>query len=131
MKPAPLSSLVFLLLTIGLCVSLVAIPTACSGNKRQDTLRATVIGVNAARDGFTNWDAAHQKTIVEKATSREEGEAQLVAYREKRAPIVATFEVVYRAIALAATQTDDPSLRSAVAAGAALLEAIQTLTGGK
>ena len=111
------------------CVGLVTVP-GCGADQRQKTLRAAFIGTNAARDGFATWDASHQKAIVDKAATREDGERELAAYRASRVPIVETFEAVYRALALAATQTDDPSLRAALAASAELLEAIKKLTTG-
>ena len=33
---------------------------ACGGSARERTLRATFIATNAARDGFTQFDAEHQ-----------------------------------------------------------------------
>jgi len=120
-----------LLFALALAVLGLVSISSCSGNQRQDTLRAAVIGTNAARDGFTTWDATHQKDIVEKAKTREDAERELASYRDSRAPVVATFESVYRALALAATQTDDPSLRAALAASAELLQSIRKITGGK
>jgi hypothetical protein len=109
---------------------LALVVTSCGASKRQKTLHGALVSMNLARDGFTIWDADHQKTIVEKATSREEGERELAAYRLKRTPVVAGFEVAYRVLALAATQTDDPSLKAALAASAELLAAIKSITGG-
>jgi hypothetical protein len=117
------------LLTFGFCVALVTLPS-CGGSQRQKTLRAAIVATNVARDGFTGWDGDHQKAIVDKAASREEGERELAAYRAKREPIVARFEAAYRFLALAATQSDDPSLREALKASGDLLDAIKTLIGG-
>lgn len=63
---------------------------------------------DAARDGFTAWDRAHQMRI---ATSMPDAAAKLVEYRARRAPVVAAFEAVYRAIETAAALArvlDDP-----------------------
>lgn len=111
------------------CVGLAALP-ACTGSQRSKTLRASVLAVNAARDGMLVYDATHQKAIVDKATSREEGERELAAYYTKRTPVVAAFEVAYRALAVAATANDDPSYRAALAAAKSALDALQALTGG-
>jgi len=111
------------------CLGLASVP-GCGSGQRQRTLRATLVGTNAARDGFVSWDADHQKAIVDRAASREDGERELAAYRAARDPIVSTFELVYRAIAAAATQSDDPSLRAALDASSSLLDSIKKLTGG-
>lgn len=116
-----------LALYVGLFLGVVA---ACGASQREKAVRASVVAVNAARDGFEAWDAAHQKAIVDKATSREDGEAKLAAYRASRDPIVHGFEIAYRLLAVAATQTDDPSLRAALAAAASAVEAATKITGG-
>lgn len=111
-------------------IAVVVGTSSCSASKRQDTIRATLVGLNSARDGYTRWDLQHQKAIVEKATSREEGETKLSTYRERQATVVSSFEIAYRTLALAATQTDDPSLSAALTVSAELLEALRTLMGG-
>jgi hypothetical protein len=103
---------------------------ACSASQRADTLRGTLIAVNAARDGFVAWDRQHQNQLVGKANSQQEAEQWLDDYRAKRTPVINTFEVVYRALALAATQTDQPSLIAALNTSADLIEAINKLRGG-
>jgi hypothetical protein len=123
-RPRPV--LLLCLLTLGLCMSL----AACGGNQRQKTLKGTLVGLNAARDGFTSWDLLHQKSIVEKATTREEAEAKLATYRADRSTLVDALEAAYRLLAAAATQEDDPSLKAALAAAADAVNAIKKLTGG-
>lgn len=103
---------------------------ACSGSQRIKTLRTGLVGLNAARDSFMVWDAAKQAAIVESATSPEDGQAKLKAYREARAKLAAQFEVVYRAIAAAAVANDDPSLKAAIDAAQRLLADIDKLKGG-
>ncbi len=102
---------------------LVATP-ACGGSKRTRTLGATLTAVNAARDGFVAWDHQHQQVLVEHASSRDDADKALADYHGKRAPVVAAFEVVYRAIAVAATQSDGPSLSAALDKAAQLYEAL-------
>jgi hypothetical protein len=103
--------------------------TACTKNERIETLHASLLTVNAARDGFVAWDLPHQTAIVEAATSHEQGAAALAAYQAKRKPVVDGFEVAYRAIALAATQTDDLSLQAALATAGDLIAAVKKLIG--
>ena len=124
-QPAPLRYL----LTLGLCLALIAPLIACGGGQRQKALRATLVGLNAARDGFATWDMGHQKAIVEQATTREEAELKLATYRGERATLVDVLELAYRALAAAATQSDEPSAKAALAAAGAALGAIRQLTG--
>lgn len=102
----------------------------CGASQRTNAIHASVIAVDAARDGFVAYDAAHQHQIVDQATSLETGRADLAAYRAKRDPVVNAFIIAYRALALAATQTDDPSLTAALAKAAELLQSIEKLKGG-
>lgn len=88
-----------------------ALLASCSGNQRQKTLKAALVSVEAAQESFIAWDAAHQRTIVLTASTAEEGEAALQAYREKRRTIEAGFEVAYQGIAAAALEHEDVSLR--------------------
>jgi hypothetical protein len=119
----PISAAILVLAT--LC----ALAGACTKNERTDTLRASLIAVNAARDGFTTWDRQHQQALAESATTREAGEAALERYREQRKPVISGFEVAYRALAVAATQTDDPSLQRALAGSKDLVDAVKQLIG--
>lgn len=114
------------LVMFGLCIS----AAACTKNQRIKTIHASLVSVNAARDGFVAWDRQHQTAIVDKATSREQAERELAAYRTRRELVERGVEVTYRAFAVAATQTDDLSLRAALETGAALVEAIKQLRGG-
>lgn len=118
---APIGSyLVMFLVCMITTISLLA----CTQDQRQSTIRNTLVTVNAARDGFTTWDRSQQDQIVKDATSREEGVAKLTAYRAERADVVADFEIVYRALAVAATQVDELSLKNAQAAASELIAAI-------
>ena len=103
---------------------------ACNQSQRSDTLHTAVVSVNAARDGFVAWDREHQQTIVDQATTHDDGAKALSDYRFKRQPVMDTFEVAYRALALAATQTDDPSLKTALAVSGDLIDAVKKLMGG-
>ncbi len=101
---------------------------ACTGNKRQDTLRASLAVMNGARDGFKAWDAAHQKAIVDGATSKEDATAKIAAYRVKQAELVLVIEAAYHALAQAALKSDDPSLKEALARATELVAAVKAFT---
>lgn len=115
------------------CVALMGclLQSACTKSQRVDTLHASLVSLNAARDGFTSWDREHQQQIVDQATNRDDAVNALESYRDRRKPVAESFEVAYRALALAATQTDDPSLNAALASSRDLVDAVKALIGGK
>lgn len=103
---------------------------ACNRSQRNDTLRTTVISVNAARDGFTAWDRNHQQAIAASAATREAAESELTKYRSERETTLRYFEVAYRSLALAATQVDEPSLKTALISAADVVDAVKALMMG-
>lgn len=113
------------------CLALFTTSTmsACNKSQRTDTLHAALVSVNAARDGFIAWDREHQQTIVDQASTKEDAFKALESYRTARQPVMDSFEVAYRALALAATQTDDPSLQAALALSGDLIDAVKKLMG--
>jgi DNA/RNA-binding domain of Phe-tRNA-synthetase-like protein len=105
--------------------------SACDRSQRVDTIHSTLIAVNAARDGFTAWDRQHQQTLVAAAVTRETAEQSVSSYRDGRRHVVDGFEVTYRALAVAATQTDDVSLSAALTTATELIDKISDMIGGK
>lgn len=105
--------------------------SACSRNQRVDTIHTTLIAVNSARDGFTAWDRQHQQALVAAATSREAAEQSVASYHDNRRPVVDGFEVTYRALAVAATQTDEISLSAAITTANDLIEKVRSMIGGQ
>ena len=103
---------------------------ACGASQRETTIKTALVTVDTARDSFVAFDASEQSMIVNKATSLDDGKAQLATYRDRRVKIVEAFTVAYRAIAAAATINDDPSIAGLSAALAQLLAAVTTITGG-
>lgn len=123
-KPNP----VVLLVAIVLAATALA-STACGASKREKTLNTTLAAVNVARETFNAFDDAHQDKIIERATSLEQGRADLAAYREKQTRVVGLFIAAYRAIGVAAVASkDDASLRAAIDALKALTGAIDDIT---
>lgn len=111
-------------------VALIALLSfGCGPSARDKALQASLISVNAARDGFLTWDDLHQKEIVKEAGTVADGEATLASYRQKRSLIVASFEVAYRALATAAITPSDANWALYLTQAAALYQAIKTLTG--
>ena len=112
------------------CLLLFVSSVSCTQQDRANTLRVSLTALNTARDGFIDWDRHHQMQIVETSKTRDEAESALFAYRERRKPVIEGFEAAYRALAVAATQTDEPSLRGALAMSADLVDAVRRLIGG-
>lgn len=127
-RPPPGMLVGLLMMCIALFVS--STMASCTKSKRSDTIRASLIAVNAVRDGFVAWDHAQQALLVDHAASKEEARAALNAYRDKRSDIVTGFEVAYRALAVAATQNDEVSLKAALAESAELINEVRILIGG-
>jgi hypothetical protein len=119
-------------LVIYLCAFLAcaAITGACGASQRTKTLHATLVAVNTARDGFEVWDLAHQRSLLSSSTTQEDYQARVTAYHERRASVIAAFELAYHALASASVQGDQPSLRSALEQSASLLTLVKTITGG-
>jgi hypothetical protein len=93
-----------LLSILALCIVLVG----CGATQRQKTITATLAAVDAARDGFVEYDRLHQQGIVNDADSADAARSKLDAYRRKREPLVQAFTTAYRALAIAAALDDDP-----------------------
>jgi hypothetical protein len=102
---------------------------ACGPNAKQKALRTTLVSVNAARDGFVTWDYVHQQGIVDDATSLEDGKAKLKAYREKREKAVISFEIAYRALAVAALDLTTANVGEALRSAGDLYMLIRALMG--
>lgn len=124
-RPAPLASIVVSVICLALFI--IMLMSGCERGQRADTLHTSLIAVNAARDGFTAWDHAHQQSLVDGAVSRETGAAALASYRDQRRAWLDGFEVAYRALAVAATQSDDLSLQAALTAAGNLVTAVTAL----
>lgn len=111
-------------------LSFICLAPACAASQRESTIKAALITTDAARDAFIAYDDTAQDKIVTAATSLEQGRAALADYREKRARYVTAFAVAYRAIAVAVTLNDQPSLTGMQAAVAQVLAAVAAVTGG-
>lgn len=111
-------------------IALVAIAASCSATQRTDTIKATLVAVNEARDAFVVFDRATQSTIVETAPTYERGASAITTYRLKREVVVDGFTLAYRAIALAALASDDQSVTSMVAIASNVATAWKALKEG-
>jgi hypothetical protein len=100
---------------------ILVILAACGANARTTALRANLVALNAARDTLLVVSKEREAQIVEKATSKEEGRAQLDAWRVNVDKVAAAIEAGYRAIYAAAILND---VKSASEAGAAVVRAL-------
>ena len=102
----------------------------CTGNKRQDTLRASIITLDATRDGFFEWDLQHQTAIVEKAATKDEAHKAIDDYRRQKEVVLKLIVLAYRAVGFASTHDDEASLQAAEAAAKKLFDGIVDIKKG-
>jgi hypothetical protein len=110
-------------LAVILLAAILAPLAGCGATTREKTIHAAFLATNAARDGFTKFDAEHQLDIVDKAQTKEEGRAALDLYRAKRIQIVELFEAAYYAISAAVVLKDDPTSMAHLVEAATKLKA--------
>lgn len=106
----------------------------CAGSQREDTIRASVAAADTIRDSFLAYDGPHELELARSGPPTPEGKAAaaaaLAAYQAKRSATVdKAMIVVYRAIAVAATLNDQPSLDGIKAAIDQLTAAYNALKG--
>jgi len=101
---------------------------ACGASARVKVLRVNLVALNAARDTTLVVSKEREAQIVAKATSKEEGRAQLDAWRAKVDVVVAALTVGYQAIHDAALLNDAKSASEAGAAAAKALALFKELT---
>ena len=85
--------------------ALLIFSVGCAGSlveRSSKTLSTALAATSAARDQFVSWDETYQLEIVAEATTREEGEKALSAYRVKRSKVLKAFTATYMAISSAA-----------------------------
>lgn len=113
-------------LMILLCVGLLA----CGASARTKALRVNLVALNVARDSTLSLSKEREAQIVEKATSKEEGRAQLDEWRTKIDKVIAAIDIGYRAVHDAALLDDAKSASEAAAAAQkalALVKEVQDL----
>lgn len=96
----------------------------------QKVLRGTLTGLNTARDGFVTWDMSHQSDLVEEATTLEDGQNKLRAYRQDREKVVYAFEVAYKALAIAALDPSAATVAVVITAAKDTYDLIMLLKNG-
>ncbi len=125
-----LGAVLFMIGFAGLmCLAVVA--GGCAGSQREDTIRAALISVDSARDGFLAYDRAHEQQLVAEAVSADDAQAKLKAYQAKRAKVDPLFTGAYHGIAAAELLNTDQSLTSMQAAIAQLIDALKPFLGSK
>jgi len=75
---------------------------ATAADRANRSIAATLEAVNAAHEGFVEWDKAHQDEVLAASGSQEEYDAKIAAYRVDRGQVTQAFVAVYSTIAAAA-----------------------------
>ena len=96
-------------------VGIALVAGGCGASQRETTIRTSVAAADGIRDTFLAYDGPHELDLARSGPATPEGKAAaaaaLAAYQAKRsATIDKAMIVVYRAIAVAATLNDQPSL---------------------
>lgn len=118
---------------VGLMVLAVA-GAGCGASQRETTIRTSVAAADTVRDSFLAYDGPHELELARSGPPTPEGKAAaaaaIAAYQAKRsATIDKAFIAAYRAIAIAATLNDQPSLDGIKAAIDQLTAAYKALKG--
>jgi hypothetical protein len=125
-----------------LVLAIVAALAGCGASQRETTIRAALVTVDSARDGFLAYDRAHEMSMTahcdpavetkeQCATKVAASNAALAAYQVKRAKVDPLFSAAYRWLAAAKILDDDQSLVGMQSAIAQLLASLQPFLGGK
>ncbi len=118
---------IWLLRSLMLWLMLVFMVPSCSKATREKALDDTFTALNASRDAFLAWDRDHQDAIIQQATTLEDGQKKLAAYRKARDTVLAAGAVAYAALGLAQAGNDDPSLLTALEKARDLYAAVKNL----
>jgi hypothetical protein len=100
---------------------------ACSQSTRNTTLSNTLASLNTAQQAFLLYDATHEQDISQNAHDKPSGELALSQWRQQRSVIDNVFVSAYKALAVAATANDNPSLQAMENALALVLQQLTTL----
>ena len=100
---------------------------SCAPSTRQTTISATLTALDTGRVAYVTYDGAHQKDLVDKASSREAAMQALVDYRQTQSKVEAAFAVGYRAVAVAQQLQDDQSFQSMLAAALIVADELKQL----
>ena len=112
------------------CLVALAATYGCAASSRETALKASLVTVDAARDGFLAYDRQHELALVAESVSAPDAQAKLAAYQAKRAKIDPLFVAAYHALAAAELLNTDQSLASLQGAVANLIDAVKAFTGG-
>lgn len=102
----------------------------CGVSARQKAIDVSYTTLKAAQAAFVVWDADHQQSIVEHATSLEDGKVKLAAYREKQAKIMLSFSTAWSALAAASLYQEPGWLAAAIEAASNVYTLIKELEHG-
>lgn len=86
--------------------------------------------LDAARDGFADWDLTHQRDLVDQGKDSADVDAALLAYRSKRDGVILAFLDAYAALAQVFSDATEVNLKALVAKVSALEARILALQGG-
>lgn len=102
---------------------LIGMLVGCGPSARQVQINTMLSGLSTTSDAFVAWDVAHQRQILDKAATLEEGQKTIAAYREIQAKVVAALKDAYTALGTAKILNDAHTISNALAAFTIALKA--------
>lgn len=85
--------------------------------------------LDAARDGFADWDLTHQRDLVDQGKDGVEVDAALLAYRQKRDGVILAFLDAYAALAQVLADPTEANGKLLSAKVTALMSRLAALQG--
>lgn len=87
--------------------------------------------LDAARDGFADWDLTHQRDLVDQTSGGAETDAALLAYRSKRDGVILAFLDAYAALAQLLSEPTEANGKLLSGKVTALMSRLAALQGVK
>ncbi len=103
--------------------------TSCGPSERNRALTTSLAALNAARDSFLAYDAAHQADLVRAAPSEEAGKLTLIEYRARRLGVLEAFVAAYSLLSVAAADPTDAKILASEQALTILMKLLGEFTG--
>jgi hypothetical protein len=124
------------------CLVALAATYGCATSQRETTIKATFLGLDAARDSFLAYDRSHEMSLTAHCDPAVESRdacvakvttstAKLAEYQASRAKIDQLFTAAFRSLTAAQILDTDQSIASAIAAASQLFAAVKPFLGGK
>lgn len=114
----------------GLLCGLSVSQCGCGPSARERAFSASAATVTASASAFQEWDAKHQKEILDSSATWSDYEARIAAYRERQAKVRLVLKAAADLLELADKDPDAVTAEELLAVAAKVKRAVQEITGG-